>query len=433
MNLVNFISGQVFTKEKKTFTRVIVNLAVATIALSVAIIVITSSLVNGFKNQISNKIFGFWGHIHITDINSSRNFEEVPFLLESSFYESIKEIEYIEYQKPASFLGIEQQGKMSSSRTVGGVSHLQSYVTAPAIIKTKTDLEGLKVKGVGVDFNWDKLKDFIIEGEYLNTLSEIAEDGILISKVTANRLSLSVGDKLVVHFITDGDQIKRRFNVKGIYNTGLAEYDRRIAIVDIRKVQQVLKLEANQINGLEVYLEDIDDMQVISEYVYYDVLPSNLNAQTIKEKLPNIFDWLGLQDINQYVILALMIAVCIINMITVILILMLDKTKFIAIMKSLGSSNWLIRKIFLRQALSITVKGIIIGLLVGLAFCYLQLYTKFIKLDEVNYYLSEAPIDIPYFQLMIYVILIAIFVIVSLVLPTYILAKMNPVKVLRFD
>ncbi len=244
---------------------------------------------------------------------------------------------------------------------------------------------------------------------------------------------MSVGDKFDIHFVERGQQIKRRFTVSGIYKTGLDEYDRKFALVDIRQIQSLLNWTPEQVSGFEVFVDNLDDLSAISEYIYYEQLPTNLYAETIREKIPEIFEWLDLQNINEAVILSLMIIVAIINMITALLILILERTNMIGILKALGTSNWRIRSVFLYYAAYIVLTGLLFGNLLGLGFCWLQDTFEFIRLDEANYYLSVAPIAINWWWVLALNAGTLGITLVFLILPSYLVSRVDPVKAIRFS
>ena len=227
--------------------------------------------------------------------------------------------------------------------------------------------------------------------------------------------------------------LKRNFKIKGIYKTGLEEYDSKFALVDIRKVQQLQGWKSTQIGGYEVFITDISKIDYLADKIYTDVLPPHLNVQSIRDKLPEIFEWLSLQDINEVVILSLMIVVAIINMITALLILMLERTRMIGILKSLGSTNWSIRRIFMYYAAIIASKGMLWGNLTGIIICLLQKYGHFIKLSEENYYLNEAPILLQFNHILILNIGTLIVIVLFLILPTWLITRISPVRTLRMD
>ncbi len=435
LNLEHFIAKKVGYGEEKTFTKTIMRIAIVSIAISLAVMIITTSLIAGFKQEITEKIFGFWGHIHITDANVSLSKEPRPLSVDQKYFEELQDIAMVEYQSPISFLGYEFEDQYRQKSTYGGVRHVQGFAMAPGIITTKKDFEGIIFKGIGTDFDWQSMEVFLEEGEKLNldNITEKPSSEILISRKTADRLYLKVGSKFILHFIKDGKELKRRFVIKGIYNSGLGEYDKKFVVGDIRHIQELYGWEESQLGGLEVFVEDINDMNILSEYIYYNVVPSNLYAETIRDKFPNIFEWLGLQDINEVVILIMMIIVSIINMITALLILILERTKMIGILKTLGSTNWNIRKVFLYQAAYIISRGLFWGTCIGVGICMIQKYTGFVKLDEANYYLDVAPIVMNWSLILLLNILTLLVTLLFLIGPTYLITRINPIKVLRFD
>lgn len=395
--------------------------------------IITTAMITGFKKEITNKIFGFWGHIHITDTSMSTSFDQRPLNRNDEYYYTLQDIDTIEYQHPASVMGQEVEKSYTTELTSGGVKYAQVFAIIPGIITAKArNFEGIMLKGVGEDYHWEIMNDFLIDGRIINTQSDTVSNDIMISKVTSKRLKLNVGDPMIVSFIKDRKRIRKRMEVVGIYNTGLDEYDRKFAITDIRKLQDVLDWSPHEVGGIEVFVDNLDDLAIVSDYIYYQHLPPSIFSQTIREKFPSIFDWLDLQDINELVILGLMIIVAIINMITALLILILDRTKMIGTLKALGANNWAIRKIFLYYAAYIVLWGILIGNVLGLSICWLQKEYGIIQLDEASYYISVAPIDIQLGNLVVINIACFLITIIFLVLPTYLVTRITPMKALRF-
>ena len=392
--------------------------------------IITTALIFGFKQEISEKIFGFWGHIHITDNNINRGVLESEAIdRRQSFYPSLDTIERV------TFLKQRITGDMIDfveAQSYGGIRHIQTFALSPGIIKTKTDIEGIVLKGVGKDFSPDFMEQYLTEGSFIDLAAEQPTDGIVVSRQTADRLNVTVGDKFIFHFIRNNEQIKRRFTVNGIYKTGLEEYDRRFALTDIRKIQQLLKWSEDEVGGFEVFIDDIRDLDAMTEYILLEKLPNELYAENIRRKFPPIFEWLELQDVNQYVIIILMLVVSIINMITALLILILERTNMIGTLKALGGKNFSIRKIFLYYAAFIIGVGLFWGNLLGLGLCWLQDTFKFVKLSEADYYLSYAPVKINW--LMVAGINVGTLLLTTLVLiiPSYLVSKISPVKALRF-
>ena len=394
--------------KEKSFASIIIRIASLAVALSIAVMIVTTALITGFKSEISSKIFGFWGHLHINAANVYQNLLEIdPIEDNQDFYPVLKNIK--------------------------GVKAVQVYAIQPGIVKGKNDLDGIFLKGIGSDFNWQFFKAYLQEGDIITFPTEEASNQIIISKQTASRLSLKTGDNFRLFFVKNGTMLKRNFKISGIYKTGLEEYDSKFALVDIRKVQQLQGWEDNQIGGYEVFIDDISKIDHWAEVIYSNVLPPELNVQSIRDKLPEIFEWLSLQDINEVVILSLMIVVAIINMVTALLILMLERTRMIGILKSLGSSNWSIRRIFMFYAGIIASKGMFWGNIIGVSICLLQKYGHFIKLSEENYYLNEAPILINFSHILLLNLGTILVIVLFLILPTWLITRISPVRTLRMD
>jgi len=405
-----------------------------------AVMIIATALVSGFKNEISSKIFGFWGHVHITHFQTESAVESVPVNISQAFYSNqpgsdhITDVESITYDKEWPTLSNWFQSSVTTSaETNGGIRHIQVFANKAGIIKTKGQvLEGIVLKGVSNDYDWEFFKGYLTEGEILDLSQSQMSREILISESSAKRLKVKLHDKFRVHFVENGSQIIRTFTIRGIYNTGLAEYDKKFALVDIRQIQRLNGWTEDQVSGFEVFLDDIEDMDPIGKYIYYNVLGPEMYSQTIKNIYPGIFSWLNLQDVNVRVILILMMLVAVINMITSLLILILERTNMIGILKALGASNWTIRKTFLYQASFIIGVGLFLGNALGLLFCWVQLKYGVIKLPEEAYYVSVAPIDISWAMILFINVMAIVITMLFLLIPTFLVTYIQPVKAIRF-
>ncbi len=431
MNFEYFVARRVAQSGQQSFSRLIIRIAVVAVALSVAVMISANALIAGFKKEISTKIFGFWGHIHITDTDVSTSLlEAYPIRMNQPFYPYLDTTDRIPYYEQRNFLGYEWE---RLTETKGGIRHVQVFAVKPGIIKSKEEIEGILLKGIGKDFDWEFMQQYLIEGKQITLPDTTMSSDILISRQTADRVRVGVGDSFIVHFVQKGEQLKRRFTVSGIYKTGLEEYDKIFALVDIRQIQRLLGWQEDEVSGFEIFLDDIDDLDIITEYIYYEKLPNNLYAETIREKLPEIFEWLDLQDINEVVILALMVIVAIINMITALLILILERTNMIGTLKALGSTNWSIRKVFLYYAAYIVVVGLFWGNLIGIGLCVLQDQFELIKLSEENYYLPVAPVRLQFWSILIINLGTLLITLIFLVIPSYLVSSISPVKAIRFN
>ena len=430
MNLPFFIARRIAFSGGKNFSRIIIRIATVAVALSVAVMIAATALIAGFKSEISRKIFEFWGHIHISDTSYSLSFEPMPIERDQPFYPSLDTVKGIWYNAPETFLGYET-GREVEVKTRSGIRHIQAFAHKPGIIRTKTAMEGIILKGVGKDFDWGNLKPYLLEGQPIGMGDSVSRD-IIISRQTADRLQVGVGDKFIVHFVKAGEQLRRRFQICGIYKTGLEEYDRKFALCDLRQTQELLGWTENEVAGFEIWLDDLRDLDVYNDYIYSEVLPPELLCTTIRSKFPAIFEWLALQDLNEIVILGLMLAVAIINMITALLVLVLERSTMIGVLKALGETNRRIRRIFLYYAAVITLTGMFWGNLLGLGFCFLQDTFHFIELNEADYYLSYAPVKINWLAVAGVNIGTLVVTVLFLVLPSFLVSKIAPVKAIQF-
>lgn len=430
LNLPFFIARRIAFSGENNFSRVIIRIAQVAVALSVAVMIAATALIAGFKHEISRKIFEFWGHIHISDTAYSLSFEPTPVEKKQDFYPSLDTLAAVWYTEDETILGYET-GREVERKSHGGVRHIQAFAHKPGIIRTKTAMEGIILKGIGPDFDWNNLTPYLLEGQPI-ALSDTVSRDIIISRQTADRLQVGVGDRFIVHFVKGGEQLRRRFQICGIYKTGLEEYDRKFAICDIRQTQELLGWTENQVAGFEVWLDDLRDLDLYNDYIYSEVLPPELLCTSIRSKFPAIFEWLSLQDLNEIVILSLMLAVAIINMITALLVLVLERTTMIGVLKALGETNRRIRRIFLYYAAVITLTGMFWGNLLGLGFCFLQDKFRFIKLNEADYYLSYAPVKINWLAVVGINIGTLVVTLLFLILPSLLVSKIAPVRAIQF-
>ncbi len=421
MNFSHFIAKRIAFSDKSSFSRIIVRIAIFTVALSMTVMIMASAMISGFKKEISYRMFNFWGHMHVTDIGARRFLDEVPMEVTDSLLAVINGIDKVVIS--------DLEGHQKTS--IGGIAGVYGTIYKPGIIRTKNAIEGIVLKGVAPNYNWEYMKPYLKEGSLPSIKDSVSED-IMLSVQTAKRTKLKVGDKLIIYFVKAGKQIRKRFKISGLYKTGLEEFDKKLALVDLRRLQDLLHWKADEVSTLEIFVDDLDDLDILQEHLYYEVLPNNLYAQTIEHKFSAIFEWLKLQGVNERVIMILLLVVSVVNMITSLLILILERTNMIGIMSALGATRISLRKIFLYQAAYIIVYGLIIGNIVGFGLAYLQKYFHILKLDEEHYYLSYAPIELNYPFILLLNIVVIIFILISLVLPSYLVNKISPIKAIRF-
>ncbi|MGB3075840.1 MAG: FtsX-like permease family protein [Chitinophagales bacterium] len=405
MKISYFISRRLAIASGKSFSRLIIRVAVTAVALSVGVMIVAGAIVNGFQQEISEKVFGFWGHITIRSLEQGRSYGEVPVSINQSFYPGLEKAK--------------------------GVRHIQVFATKAGILKTSQEMEGMVLRGIGTDFDWTFLKKYLVEGNILTAGDSSAKKQIMISKTTADRLNLHVNDDVIVYFVQNPMRY-RKLTITGIYKTGLDEYDRLYAIVDIALIQRINNWTSEDVGGFEVFINNVNQLDQMGTVINSEYIGQDLEAKTMKQVNPNLFDWLDLQTMNEKVIIILMILVAIINMTTVLLILILERTNMVGILKSLGGSNWMIRKIFLYQAAYITALGLFLGNVFGIGICLAQKYFEIIKLPEESYYVSVAPVLIdPVYILSINAGTLLV-CLITLIIPSYLVSRITPVKAIRF-
>ena len=408
LNLPFFIAKRLAIVKQKTFSKFIITLAVTATAISVAVMIVAMSFANGFQSVISNKVFSMWGHVRVMNSYDEKftTAEEQPTLADT---------------------GIEKQ-----LRETKGVISVQPYASKTAILKYKQDIESILFKGIESDEMFKRMQPFLLEGRWLryDTIGYSTE--INISKYIADRLEIKVNDSLIVYFFKrDGSKKARKLSIAGIYKVGIEEFDKGFGICDINLLRRINDWEPNQIGGYELYIDDYKKLDSLSEQIYSE-LPQGWYARSLKELNPQIFDWLGLQDQLKSILLVIMVIVAVVNMITCLIILVLERTSMTGILKALGASDGKIQKIFLYNTSFIAILGILLGTLLGLAICFLQQKTGFIKLNEEAYFMRVAEAQINYWQVLAIDIATLLICMTTLLVPVLLVKKINVVKAIQF-
>ncbi len=411
MDVAVFIAKRIAFNSQQSFSRFIIRLAITATTVSVAAMIITLAFVNGFQQTVSQKVFSFWGHVRLQQYEANKALvaEETPLDKNDSIVKVV--------------------------RGIDGIATVQSFATKSAVLQQQTNIEGILFKGVEKGYDFGHLKNFLQAGRWPNFDDSLYSRDIIISQPMADQMQIKLNDTIKIHFIdaVGGKSNFRRLIVSGIYKTGIEEYDKLFAIGDLRLIQRLNNWQPNQIGGYEIYLDDYKKMDEINKLILdKNIIPSNWISKTVKEVYPNIFDWLGIQDVNRDVIIVIMAIVAIINLITCLLILVLERTRMVGILKAIGSSDGTIQKIFLFNATYITVIGVVSGLFFGLGLCLLQQATGFIKLDETAYYVSTAPIKLIWWQIVFVCLGTIIVCFLSLILPTLLVRTVKPVKAIQF-
>jgi lipoprotein-releasing system permease protein len=411
VNFEFFIARRIIASKdyKSSISAPIIKIAITAIAIGIIMMLVSIATGVGLQEKIREKVSAFNGDIIITNFDTNfSNDSQNPISKNQTFYPKFKNVD--------------------------GIKHVQVTASKGGVIRTENDFEGVVVKGVGNDYDWTAFEDFLVEGKLPDFKGDLNED-ILISEYLVNRLHLKLGDKVTTFFLNDEvskTPRSRGFNIVGIYNSGFQQFDEQFVITDVRHIQRLNKWEENQIGAFEVFVNDFDEIIPIGNAVYSET-GSTLDTQTIRDKYASIFEWLDLFDFNILMIIGIMILVAGINMITALLVLILERTQMIGILKALGSSDWSVRKVFLYNAMYLIGVGLFWGNLIGIALLLIQKYGKVFTLNPETYYVNEAPIYLSLDYILILNGGTFLLCLLMLLIPSYIISKISPVKAIRFE
>ncbi len=406
MNLPRFIAQRIQQKTaNNTFSSTVTKIGIASIAIGLAVMIISFCVLIGFKRTIRDKLFSLSAHIQVSKITLNQSFEETPMLIKTKFYQNYKK-------------NLE-------------IRHVQAVANKAGLLKSKTEHAGIVIKGIGRDYDWESFNKNLIEGRriaFADTGAYASE--IIISKKISNQLKIKLSDEVRIYFIQNPVRI-RKVKVVGIYDTGLEEFDKNFILGDLALIQKMNDWDKNTAGHYEVFLNNFDKLDTTAKRIFEDI---DQDTQLVKvtEMFPAIFDWLALMDRNIFVIIALILVVASFNMISVLLVMMMERTPMIGLLKTLGSTNARIRQIFIYNGLIIIIKGIIYGNIIGIGFCFLQQHYKIIPLDSESYYMSYVPIAFDWTTIFTLNIVTILLVLAVITVPTFVVSRMKLVESLKF-
>lgn len=402
-----FIADRLFSLSKDNLSSTVMRLAVTSVALALVVMIISLAVVVGFKNQIRDKVIGFVAPIHIQSLDLNESYEEVPFVVDGRLKEALESTE--------------------------GIRHYQLVANKAGMVKTDDEIQGVVMKGVGADYDWNYFKSCLKDGEVPVYVDGERSTEVLVSKVVADKMLLAVGDDVRVWFIDEDMQARgRKFTVKGIFETGLSEFDERYLFCDLDQIRKLNRWNDDETGVVEVWIDDVERMDEINGKLYFNI-PGTLASYTARESNPQIFDWLALLDTNVWLILVLMFLVAGITVVSMLLIIIIEKTSTIGLLKAMGASNGFVRQVFMRRSVRILLLGMAIGNVVGIGFCLLQQYTGFIHLNPETYYLSAVPIELHLSTVIFLNLAVFALWMLMLLIPTSIINRMKPSRSIRFD
>lgn len=417
MNIDFYIARRIFSakENRNNLSHRIVNIALFGIVLGLVVLILSVAIVTGYKSEVGRKVIGFGSHLQIVNLDSNQSFETTPISENQPFVEELKNID--------------------------GINHVQVFATMLGVIRTDDEIQGVVLKGIGPDFDWSFFQENKVSGAPFHVQDTLRSNKVWVSKQMADLLKLKLGDDLYMFFIPQSEAVprQRKFELAGIYKTSLEEFDRMFVLVDINHIRRLNNWKADEISGFEILVDDFKKLSDQEKAVHSLLLRNMsenspvLQVESIKEKYRHIFDWLGLLDMNVWVILVLMVLVAGFNMVSSLLVIILERTQMIGILKAMGARNWSIRKVFLYFSVLLILKALVVGNILGVGICLIQQYTHVFKLDPTSYYLEYVPINLKVWHLVLLNLGTVAVTILMLLLPSYFITKISPEKTIRFE
>lgn len=411
VNISTFIASRIAFNQQKSFSRFIIRLSTVATVISVAAMIITLSFVNGFQETVSNKVFSFWGHVRIQyrQPMKANIAEELPIEKDDALQRRIK--------------------------AMPQVASVQPFATKYAILKTTDEMEGVLLKGFDSSYTFSNLKPFLKEGRWIRFNDSTYSREIVISSSTASQLHLQLNDRVLIYFVRpDGRLRPDKLTIVGIYKTSIEEYDKTFAIGDIQLIRRLNSWKENEIGGYEIFLKDYKRMDAVSNAIYeHPSFPALWETKTVQEIYPNIFDWLHIVSYNGRILIVIVTIIVAINFITCLIILVLERVHMIGILKAIGATDWAVQKVFLYHSALITITGILAGVGISVGLLWLQIKTGFIKLKEAEYYMDTAAVRIDWSQVLLVVIGTLVISMLVLLIPSFLVRKIQPIKAIRFS
>jgi lipoprotein-releasing system permease protein len=406
LNLYLFISKRIRKGDRGSFSATVSTIAVITVAFGIFVLIISFAVLEGFKKEIRNKIFSLGGHLQVTMADNKESFEENPFSKNTVLYQNWRRLDQIE--------------------------HLQSYYHKAGLLQTKEEVMGVILKGIGKDYDKTKLQSNLIDGEFFvqKKDSQPSRD-IIMSKKISQTLKLKVGDSVLMYFVQNPPRF-RKLHVKGIYETGLEEFDEQIVIGDIRLIRQLNHLGDSMVGGYEIFVKDFENIEPAYNQIF-DMMDYDMQVEKITDKYPQVFDWLQLLDRNVLVLLVIIFIVSVVIITSGVFIMIVERTKMIGILKALGATDGQVKMIFLYNGVIIIMKGLLMGNFLGIGICYLQHHFKLLPLDPSNYYMDSVPISLEWNTIFMLNLLTLAAISLVLFLPVIVISYIKPVKSIKFS